>query len=348
MRNMSFPKIFPLFLFFFSMGLSLVLAAPGDVPEKAKLKVYYGESIGAGEAVYHIEACSRILAYAPLRCSKFNADDFEKQCKEDGKVREGKLIKGCLTGNKDKAGYEIADPAKLESECKDALEKQGFYYVPEWAVVLIDDKNGQPIENQSDWIVVGSLAWNTEDPLEIPQKVLDEVHDDSGALKRYKSGLCGTWDILVDGNKKDTDVPEAVKKALEEFYEKAPTSEAIANDLISNGCNNDNSRESLPFSTSDEPPPPSVRCSLLNRISSDSGVGLFAQYVGALYRWAAGVVGIVAVLVMVFSGVQISMAGGDSAKLDSAKNRIMQSIIGLAILFLSGLILYTINPGFFV
>jgi threonine/homoserine/homoserine lactone efflux protein len=66
-----------------------------------------------------------------------------------------------------------------------------------------------------------------------------------------------------------------------------------------------------------------------------------------LYRWAVSIVGIIAVLLMVFSGIQISTAGGDTGKIDEAKNRIMQSLIAIAILFLSGLILYTINPGFF-
>lgn len=346
------------------MGLSLVLAAPGDVPEKAKLKVYYGESIGAGEAVYHIEACSRIEAYAPLRCSKFNAEkaEFVRQCKDkkDGKVIEGKLIKGCLTGSKDKAGYEKVDVSRFtdtgESGCGNAPEKQGFYYAPEWAILTNADKNAESWMGGVNFIDHGGLAWEQDAEGVIPNEAIKEVYDGPGtavAAQRYRAGLCASWDLLVDGKKQDPNEPEAVKKAREELETKleearAASSEDIASKLIDEGCDNDNSKESVPFGFKDEPPPPpSVRCSLLNRISSDSGVGLFAQYVGALYRWAAGVVGIVAVLVMVFSGVEISMAGGDSAKLDSAKNRIMQSIIGLAILFLSALILYTINPGFF-
>ena len=51
---------------------------------------------------------------------------------------------------------------------------------------------------------------------------------------------------------------------------------------------------------------------------------------------------------MVYSGIEISMAAEDSAKVDAAKARIMQSIAGLVLLFLSGLVLYTINPSFFV
>ncbi len=116
--------------------------------------------------------------------------------------------------------------------------------------------------------------------------------------------------------------------------------EDAARQLISDGCNN-NANGGILNSN------PSVSCSVLERIVGKSGVDIFANYVGAIYKWASGVVGIIAVLTIVYSGILISMAGGDSAKLDEAKNRIMQSLIGIAILFLSGLILYTINPGFF-
>lgn len=47
------------------------------------------------------------------------------------------------------------------------------------------------------------------------------------------------------------------------------------------------------------------------------------------------------------SGIQISMAGGDSGVVDTAKERIQQSLIALALLFLSGIILYAINPFYF-
>jgi len=87
----------------------------------------------------------------------------------------------------------------------------------------------------------------------------------------------------------------------------------------------------------------SYTCQRVQVLKADSGVNLLNQYVGLIYLWAAGTIGIVAVLTMVISGVQIMVAGGDSAK-----NRIVQSLVGLVILFLSGLILYTINPTFFV
>ena len=89
-------------------------------------------------------------------------------------------------------------------------------------------------------------------------------------------------------------------------------------------------------------------CQRIQVIRANSGTELIYNYVGMIYKWAAGTVGIISVFVMVFGGVEIITAGADSAKIENAKKHIMQSLSGLVILFLSGLILYTINPTFFV
>lgn len=89
-------------------------------------------------------------------------------------------------------------------------------------------------------------------------------------------------------------------------------------------------------------------CQPVQVLLAKSGAELLYTYVGAIYRWAAGTVGIVTVLFLVVGGVQIAAAQGDSGKIEKAKERIIQSIAGLVLLFLSGLILYTINPNFFV
>lgn len=82
-------------------------------------------------------------------------------------------------------------------------------------------------------------------------------------------------------------------------------------------------------------------------LTATSGVELIENYISAIYKWAAGLVGIVAVLNMVISGIQITTSA-DSDRAASAKTRIIQSIVALCILFISGLILYTVNPTFFV
>ncbi|MBI5755084.1 hypothetical protein HZA41_02600 [Candidatus Peregrinibacteria bacterium] len=84
----------------------------------------------------------------------------------------------------------------------------------------------------------------------------------------------------------------------------------------------------------------------IKAIAGTSGVKFITNYIAAIYQWGAGMVGIVAVLNMVISGIQITTAA-DSERAASAKTRMLQSITAIAVLFLSGLILYTINPTFF-
>jgi type IV secretory pathway VirB2 component (pilin) len=66
-----------------------------------------------------------------------------------------------------------------------------------------------------------------------------------------------------------------------------------------------------------------------------------------IYRWGASLVGIIAVTIIIISGIQISASGGDSEAINAGKKRILQSIVGIIVLFLSSLILYTVNPTFF-
>ncbi len=77
------------------------------------------------------------------------------------------------------------------------------------------------------------------------------------------------------------------------------------------------------------------------------GLGVLQIYLGLVYRWAAGIVGIIAVLVIIISGIQISTADGEPSKVDEAKTRIFQSLGGVALLFLASGLLYLINPTFF-
>ncbi|MFA5843039.1 MAG: hypothetical protein WC882_05245 [Candidatus Gracilibacteria bacterium] len=93
--------------------------------------------------------------------------------------------------------------------------------------------------------------------------------------------------------------------------------------------------------------PVDATCTLVQIIRGTSGTGILKTYIAVIYRWAAGIVGIIAVLVIVISGIQISMDQGGGESIGAAKTRIMQSLSGLVVLFLSALILYTINPTFF-
>lgn len=82
--------------------------------------------------------------------------------------------------------------------------------------------------------------------------------------------------------------------------------------------------------------------------SQIGGTRLLYSYIGLIYKWATRILGVVTVLIIIISGIQISASAGNSDAISSAKTRIVQSISGLALLFLAGLLLNAINPNFFV
>lgn len=68
------------------------------------------------------------------------------------------------------------------------------------------------------------------------------------------------------------------------------------------------------------------------------------QYIAAIYGWAMGVVGILAVAMIVWGGVIYLTAGGIPERISTAKSYIISAISGLVLAFGSYLLLYTINP----
>lgn len=90
----------------------------------------------------------------------------------------------------------------------------------------------------------------------------------------------------------------------------------------------------------------SVRCQLRQWIISTTGIGTIKIYVKFLYTWGAGIVGFISVTVIIVSSIQIQISGANG-DISAAKNRILQSFAGLALLFLSGILLFLVNPNFF-
>jgi len=89
-----------------------------------------------------------------------------------------------------------------------------------------------------------------------------------------------------------------------------------------------------------------ANCSKRQWIIASSGAGIIKIYVKQIYGWAAGTIGFIVVVTIVINGVRISVSG-ISGDITDAKNKIFQAIGALVLLFLSGLILFTINPTFF-
>lgn len=96
-----------------------------------------------------------------------------------------------------------------------------------------------------------------------------------------------------------------------------------------------------------DPLPVQVACDQVQVLFASSGSDLVKNYVGLIYRWAAGIIGVIAVLIIVIQGIRMSQSGGDQGKVDAAKNAIIQSLTALAVLFLAGILLSSINPNFF-
>jgi hypothetical protein len=82
-------------------------------------------------------------------------------------------------------------------------------------------------------------------------------------------------------------------------------------------------------------------------VSASNGVDLINQYISMIYMWMASIVGIIAVLMLVISGIQIIFGGASPELVSDAKNRVFQSLLSLVLLFATAMILRTVNPNFF-
>ncbi len=76
-------------------------------------------------------------------------------------------------------------------------------------------------------------------------------------------------------------------------------------------------------------------------------ISILQQYMSQAFTYFAGLTALIAVLVMIKAGLSLVLSGGDVGKRESAKTEITQSFAGLALLFLAGLVLHTVNPTFF-
>ena len=86
----------------------------------------------------------------------------------------------------------------------------------------------------------------------------------------------------------------------------------------------------------------------IKSVTGDTGVDMIGNYLSMIYKFGAVIIGIVAVLVIVISGVQIMAGGASPEAVTQGKNRIFQAILSLILLLSSAMILRTINPGFFI
>lgn len=88
------------------------------------------------------------------------------------------------------------------------------------------------------------------------------------------------------------------------------------------------------------------QCEKRQWIIGTNGVGILKLYITQIYSWTVVMVGGVAVTMLVFYGIKISISGL-SGDISDAKQKITQVVMGIVLLFSSALILYIVNPDFF-
>lgn len=80
--------------------------------------------------------------------------------------------------------------------------------------------------------------------------------------------------------------------------------------------------------------------------SGQVGASILGQYLSVILVTSISVGGLAVLAYMILGGIQWVTADGDSGKIDKARNRIIQSIVGLAILFSVAAIATFIGPLF--
>ncbi len=86
----------------------------------------------------------------------------------------------------------------------------------------------------------------------------------------------------------------------------------------------------------------------LSNLPNDDGIissDLLSKYIKAIYQYGLSIAGILAAVIIMGAGVIWLTSGGDSGKINQAKQYIIGSIVGVFLLFGAYIILNTINPN---
>lgn len=78
---------------------------------------------------------------------------------------------------------------------------------------------------------------------------------------------------------------------------------------------------------------------------TDASTKPIAEYISAIYKYAIGIVGILAAVVLMVGGVLWIVAGGNATQISEAKAWIGAALTGLILALTSYLILSTVNPA---
>ncbi|MFA6098875.1 MAG: pilin [Patescibacteria group bacterium] len=81
------------------------------------------------------------------------------------------------------------------------------------------------------------------------------------------------------------------------------------------------------------------------KIGEDNYVKDLSCYIAGIYRYLAGVAGILATVMIIYGGIQYVVSFGNPTRLSGAKDTIVSAMLGLALVLGSYVILYFINPN---
>ncbi|MFA5134034.1 MAG: pilin [Patescibacteria group bacterium] len=89
---------------------------------------------------------------------------------------------------------------------------------------------------------------------------------------------------------------------------------------------------------------PTLQFSKVTKYGDAVGLPWLADYIAAIYKYAVGIVSLVAIIMIMVGGLRWMTAGGNSSAIGAAKDTITGAVVGLLLALGSYLVLYSINP----
>lgn len=89
---------------------------------------------------------------------------------------------------------------------------------------------------------------------------------------------------------------------------------------------------------------PTLQFSKITREGQVINVPYLADYIAGVYKYAVGIVSLVAIIMIMVGGLRYLTAGGNASAVTSAKEMISGAVVGLFLVLGSYLVLFTINP----
>lgn len=209
----------------------------------------------------------------------------------------------------------------------------------------------------------------TDSPWFTPDVIFEDTSADcAGHFGGTENAFGGTYSGSADkwecssGNTQSKNLDFCTYKPTgQELFPVDPTSASVLDILTGGGATQVNDLDELLKQPDTQIGLPGLSFSQLNKdkVYEDDegnmylGVPLLAEYIAAAYRYGVVIASIVAILVIILSGIQWMSPGnifttgeGDKKQtINRAKKRIIGALSGLLIALASYIILYTINPN---